>query len=102
MSILGKKILAGLVDARDFAKGKKLGQRVHHITIPEQVDVKAIRTSLQMTQNEFADTFGFTVSSVRNWEQGKRTPEGPARILLTIIAREPTAVLRALKYKAAA
>jgi putative transcriptional regulator len=70
--------------------------------VPEQVEVKAIRTQLRMTQTEFADMFGFTISSVRNWEQRKRTPKGPARILLTVIAHEPNAVLRALKYKAAA
>jgi putative transcriptional regulator len=55
-----------------------------------------------MTQSKFAATFGFSLSSVRNWEQGKREPEGPARVLLTVIAREPSAVVRALRSQAAA
>jgi len=44
--------------------------------------------------------FAFTAGAVRNWEQGKRTPEGPARVLLTITAREPDAVVRALRQAA--
>ena len=102
MSTLGKQILAGLADARDFAQGRTAGQRVHRVAVPEQVNVRRIRTHLQMTQSEFATAFGFSLSSVRNWEQGKRVPEGPARVLLTVIAREPTAVVRALRSKAAA
>jgi len=127
MSTLGKKILAGLADAREFATssttgsldawviqpfrsadarefatGSTMGRRVHRVAVPERIDVKAIRAGLNMTQNEFAATFGFSISSVRNWEQGKREPEGPARVLLTVIAREPTAVIRALKRVAAA
>jgi putative transcriptional regulator len=102
MSALGKQILAGLADARNFARGKTAGQRIHRVAVPEQIDVRRIRTRLQMTQSEFAATFGFSLSSVRNWEQGKRVPEGPARVLLTVIAREPTAVVRALRSKAAA
>lgn len=102
MSALGKKILAGLADAREFAGGSTAGRRVHRVAVPERVDVRAIRARLKMTQNEFAATFGFSLSSVRNWEQGKREPEGPARVLLTVIAREPSAVVRALRSQAAA
>ncbi len=59
-------------------------------------DVRALRQHLGLSQREFAARFGFSVSSVRNWEQGHRQPEGPARILLQVIAREPDAVTRAL------
>ncbi|HEX2656518.1 MAG TPA: helix-turn-helix domain-containing protein, partial [Xanthobacteraceae bacterium] len=52
---------------------------------------------LKLSQREFALRFGFSLGTVRNWEQGHRTPEGPARALLTIIDREPAAVERALK-----
>lgn len=102
MSTLGKKILASLADAREFARGRTTGRRVHRVAVPERVDVRALRARLNMTQHEFATTFSFSVSSVRNWEQGKREPEGPARVLLTVIAREPSAVVRALRGKAAA
>ena len=60
------------------------------------VDVKALRSRLQMTQAEFASTFGFSLGAVRNWEQGTRRPEKAARILLAVIDHEPDAVLRTL------
>ena len=64
---------------------------------PTQVDVRAIREKLSLSQSEFAARFGFTASAVRQWEQGRRYPHGPARVLLTIIDREPNAVRRALE-----
>lgn len=63
---------------------------------PEKVDVRAIRSKLKLSQAEFAERFGFTPAAVRQWEQGRRYPHGPARVLLTIIDREPDAVRRAL------
>ena len=83
-----------------FRKGKRGKRRVHRVTVPRQVDVKAIRKRLGMTQARFANTFGFTLHAVRNWEQGKRTPEGAARVLLLVISREPAAVVRALRTAA--
>lgn len=96
MSKLGSKILEGLHDSLEHAEGKSEENREHRVLVPERVDVKDIRHRLDMTQREFADSFGFSLYSIRNWEQGKRRPEGPARVLLTIIAREPEAVRRAL------
>ena len=64
---------------------------------PAEVDVRAIREKLKLSQPEFAARFGFTAASVRQWEQGRRRPHGPARVLLTIIAKEPNAVRRALE-----
>ncbi|MDE2476154.1 MAG: type II toxin-antitoxin system MqsA family antitoxin [Alphaproteobacteria bacterium] len=64
---------------------------------PGQVDVRAIRAKLKLSQSEFAARFGFTTAAVRQWEQGRRYPHGPARVLLTIIEREPNAVRRALE-----
>ena len=67
---------------------------------PASVDVRVIRENLRLSQSEFAARFGFTAGAVRQWEQGRRQPQGPARVLLTIIAREPGAVSRALKFAA--
>ena len=67
---------------------------------PAKVDVRTIREKLGLSQSEFAAHFGFTAAAVRQWEQGRRQPHGPARVLLTIIAREPGAVSRALKSAA--
>jgi putative transcriptional regulator len=58
--------------------------------------VKAVRKRLGMTQPEFAARFGIPVGTLRDWEQKRRRPEGPARVLLTVIDREPEAVKRAL------
>ena len=63
---------------------------------PADVDVRSIREKMKLSQSEFAARFGFTAAAVRQWEQGRRYPQGPARVLLTIIAREPNAVRRAL------
>jgi putative transcriptional regulator len=67
---------------------------------PAIVDVRAIREKLNLSQSEFAARFGFTAAAVRQWEQGRRQPHGPARVLLTIIAHEPGAVSRALRSAA--
>jgi len=63
---------------------------------PASVDVRKIRERLGLSQTGFAARFGFTAAAVRQWEHGRRVPHGPARVLLTIIAREPGAVSRAL------
>ncbi len=55
-------------------------------------DVKFIRASYQLSQNEFAALLGISVKTLRNWEQGRRAPEGPARILLQVVAKHPDAV----------
>jgi putative transcriptional regulator len=89
------KIMEGLDQARAYldGTGDKRHYRVH---IPEKVDVKKIRTRLGLSQESFAATYGFAVSAVRDWEQGRRRPERSARILLKIVENEPEAVTRAL------
>ncbi|MGH2350858.1 MAG: helix-turn-helix domain-containing protein [Chloroflexota bacterium] len=47
---------------------------------------------MRLSQDEFAAKFGFPPASIRNWEQGRRRPEGPARVLLAVIARYPEVV----------
>ena len=60
------------------------------------VDVKAIRRRLGQSQSEFAHMIGVSVATLRNWEQGRRRPEGPARALLKVAAANPEAVAAAL------
>jgi len=60
-------------------------------------DVKAIRRKLGKSQPEFALMIGVSVATLRNWEQGRRTPEGPALALLRVASAEPKAVTRALR-----
>ncbi len=59
-------------------------------------DIKKIREKLGKSQPEFALMIGVSVATLRNWEQGRRTPDGPARALLRVAARNPDAVVDAL------
>lgn len=66
------------------------------VLVYEPIDVKRIRTKLGKSQTEFAMMIGVSVSTLQNWEQGRRKPEGPARALLTVVASNPEVVERAL------
>jgi putative transcriptional regulator len=59
-------------------------------------EVRALRRRARLTQQEFAARLGVPVETIRNWEQGKRAPRGPARALLTVIAHAPDTVFAAL------
>lgn len=72
--------------------------RVHRVEVAD-VDVQAARQRLGMTQPAFAAAFGVALPTLRKWEQRVRRPEGPARVLLRVIEREPEAVRRALSEK---
>ncbi len=89
-----EEMMNGLDDVEAFLAGQQTGFKVH---VPQHVDVKAIRNRLRMTQARFSDVFGFSLDAIKHWEGGRRTPEAPARTLLTVIDRNPTAVLTALK-----
>jgi putative transcriptional regulator len=67
------------------------------IAVPEKVDVQAIREKLGMSQAEFADAYGFSIATVRNWEQHRREPDSAAKVLLAVIERAPDAVRQALE-----
>ena len=93
---LGGEIIVGLENAVRYAKGSKAGTVEHRVEVPTRVDVRSVRAKLGMSQQRFAERFGISTATLWNWEQGRRQPEGPARVLLTIIDREPKAVRRAL------
>ena len=61
------------------------------------LDIKEIRNKLNKSQNEFALMIGVSVSTLRNWEQGRRKPEGPARALLKVASQNPDTVSKALE-----
>jgi putative transcriptional regulator len=96
MSKAAERIKQGLEEAVAYAEGcaDESGYRVH---VPEKIDVRAIRTGLAMTQEEFAGRFGFSVNTLRHWEQGSRQPEGPTRAYLMVIEKAPKAVQKALQ-----
>ncbi len=92
---LAKSIRQGLEQAIAFADGTS-DRRSYRVYTPVEIDVKAIRGRLGMTQQAFADCFGFSINTLRHWEQGTRIPEGPTRAYLMVIGRAPDAVRRAL------
>ena len=95
MSKAFDSIKQGLDEALAFSKGIN-GKAVVHEFKP--LDVKKLRAKVGMSQNEFASAFGISVSTLRHWERGDRSPNGPALVLLNVVAKETRAVLRALGH----
>ena len=91
-----EKIMAGLEDALAYADGDSTRGAEQQVKVAD-VDITHLREKLGLSQDRFAALFGLSSRKVRNWEQGVRHPEGPARILLQVIDREPEAVMRALR-----
>lgn len=94
MSSAFSSIKQGLEEALEFSKGNTSKAVIHEFTA---VDVKDLRAKVGMSQNEFASAFGISVATLRHWERGDRTPQGPALVLLNVVAKEPQAVLKALR-----
>jgi putative transcriptional regulator len=90
-----EKIKAGLESAKAYLDGS-VDKRKYRVHIPAEVNVKKIRRRLGLSQEAFAQKYGFALSALRDWEQGRRRPERSARILLKIVEKEPEAVTRAL------
>jgi putative transcriptional regulator len=83
----------GLADIDNYLGGRRTGYKV---TVPAQIDVKRIRKKLRMTQAKFSNSFGFSIDAVKHWEGRRRTPEASTRAFLTVIAKNPKAVISAL------
>jgi putative transcriptional regulator len=91
-------LMASVAEARAYARGEAvLGLRVHHFPA---IDITAIRKKAGETQDGFARQIGVSTATLRNWEQGRRQPEGPARVLLSMLARDPGIVARMLSEAA--
>ena len=85
------KIMAGLDDARAYLRGDRAGFAAHEIEVPDP-DVVAIRSKTGLSQPAFARSIGIPLGTLKNWEQGRRRPEGPARVLLALIDERPAIV----------
>jgi putative transcriptional regulator len=96
MSKIGASILRGFEEAIAFAEGTA-DMSLYRVHIPAEIDVKRIRGRLGLTQQQFASRFGFNITTLRHWEQGRRVPDGTARAYLRVIDREPQAVQKALR-----
>ncbi len=91
MSKAYDKVRAGLEDARGYLSGDRGGFAVHEIEAPEP-DVVAIRSKTGLSQPAFAKSIGVPLGTLKNWEQGRRRPEGSARVLLALIEKRPSIV----------
>jgi len=87
------KFVESIKQAGKIKRGEMKASRVFRFG---PADIKGIRLRLKKSQSEFAVMIGVSVSTLQNWEQGRRSPEGPARALLKIAAEKPDAVIEAL------
>lgn len=88
-----EELLTSVRQAGEIRRGRRKPARA---TLFKPADVKALRSDLGQSQVEFALMIGVSVATLRNWEQGRRTPDGPALALLRVTARNPEAVVEAL------
>lgn len=92
----GSDLIEAMSEALAHATGTPAeGTRVHAVDT-QSIDPRAIRTHLNLTQEQMARFLGTSVSGYRKWEQGQRQPSGAARTLLRVMEKEPEAVLRVL------
>ena len=95
MSTAFSEISTGLSEAINHAKGEDT-KVIEHTA--EDLNVKAIRKTTGMSQQKFCATFGISVGTLRNWEQGLRSPRGAARVLLQVVSHNPTAIIEAIQH----
>lgn len=96
----GENLGEALIEAMEAVVAHRKGEITlpsRIINVPAKVDVAAIRKAKGLSQGQFAKRYGFELSTLQQWEQGRREPERAARILLRVIEREPEAVERALR-----
>ncbi len=93
-----KEMMASVRQAGRIRRGTRKPSRTFTF---RPADVKTVRAKLKKSQTEFALMIGVSVATLRNWEQGRRRPEGPALALLRVAARNPRAVMAALHRGAA-
>lgn len=86
----------GAIEALAYVEGK-LDPATYRVHVPSSVNVAKVRKKTNLSQARFAARFGFNLATLRAWERKARQPEGPARVLLTIIDREPQTVERILQ-----
>lgn len=93
---VGERIIEGLEQAIAWTRGENENVRVTLVHVPE-VDVRKTRTTMGLSQAEFATRFGLPPAKLRNGEQGRSRPDAPTRVLLAVIAKHPEAIEDALR-----
>ena len=87
---LFNELLESVREGGAILRGEKEPGRSFQLKEP---DVAAIRKEYGLSQDQFASLLGISVRTLQNWEQGRRTPHGPAKVLLRVAARHPKAIL---------
>jgi putative transcriptional regulator len=88
------ELVASVKEGGAILRGEKGAARTIHL---DRLDIKRIREGYNLTQEQFAAMLGISVRTLRNWEQGRRVPEGPAMVLLRVADKHPEAVLDAIR-----
>ena len=91
------ELVASVKEGAEILRGEKEASRSFHL---DPLDIKRIREGYALTQEQFAIMLGISVRTLRNWEQGRRVPEGPAMVLLRVAEKHPQAVLDAVRATA--
>jgi putative transcriptional regulator len=89
-----EELLSSVREGGAILQGKVPPERSH---VMEGPDIKRIRDNYSLTQGAFATMLGISVATLRNWEQGRRSPDGPARVLLQVASRHPDALWDVVK-----
>ncbi|MBN2011485.1 helix-turn-helix domain-containing protein [candidate division KSB1 bacterium] len=87
---LFNELLESIKQGGAIRRGEIEPSRIFNFDMP---NVQSIRNSYGLSQQKFAKLIGISVSTLRNWEQGRRQPDGPARVLLQVAAKHPEAIL---------
>lgn len=93
---IAKELIQGLEEVKAWKRGaRKL--KTFNVALPKAADVPVIRKELGYSQDEFASVMGVSVGTLRNWEQARREPQGPARALLMVALTNPKVVKAAMQ-----
>jgi putative transcriptional regulator len=84
------ELVESIREAGSIRRGEQPPSRAFVVDGP---NIKQIRSSFNLSQREFAAMLGISIGTLRNWEQGRRTPNGPAKVLLQVAARHPESIL---------
>ncbi|AHW11875.1 DNA-binding transcriptional regulator [Salmonella enterica] len=93
--VLFERLTQSMSQMNEIIEGTRKPSRTFHI---DAMKIKEIRQASGLSQSKFAELISVNVDTLRNWEQGRRSPTGPAKALLRAIANDPRNVIQALRY----
>ena len=93
MSRTGLRLIEAAREAAGMARGERKAARLH---VPAEIDVRSVRQKLKLSQEDFASEFGFSVTQIRDWEQGRSRPIGGVRAYIMLIDQNGEAVRKLL------